>query len=544
MTSPAATAETLDETAEVAEKGGRVKAPLEGVAPIKDLRNDEGKTIADWVRGVAPHQSPVQIAVTRKKPEKHRGVKCDGQLGKYDELVDDLEEKIREEHGGGTYLIQVKVPRENGTGFRFLTSRQIEIPGDPKVDHLRDAEAAGAATAPSGGGAGDRIITKVVDRALDIMDRPSPVAPVAAGTDPAIVALIGNLQKTIDAKDRQLEAMFAEHRRAGTPKEDPFRDKMLDKLLDGENARITALRATHESEMAQARAAMTELEKRLRDQFDRDMKSSEDRHARELAAIDRANGTANTALGIANTTQKTVLEGQLKAVERENEGLRKELAELRARKDKSILEQAADLEKLKEALGIDGDGKEDEGKIEKVVKILGDSKIAAALLAKLGAGEEKPPELPPPGQPYMLKGRMVVRDGDGVVHALPHRGQGRQRRPAAPPAQGQPAPASGTPPTEGAPAAESPKVNVSPIDAAAALQYLEQAFRNGVEADTVAASVRSLVPASVLAAIRDHGVDDFLTKVAKLEGNSPLASQKGRLFARKVGKALLEGATQ
>jgi len=43
----------------------------------------------------------------------------------------------------------------------------------------------------------------------------------------------------------------------------------------------------------------------------------------------------------------------------------------------------------------------------------------------------------------------------------------------------------------------------------------------------------------VLAVIRNRGVDGFLTDVAKLEGTSPLASQAGRNWTRKVGKALL-----
>ena len=538
------------ESAEVDDKpekpAGRGKAPLEGVSAIKEMRSEEGQSVADWVRTVAPHQSPVQIAVTRRKPERHRGVKCDGLVGKFDELVDDIEDRIREEHGGGTFLIQIKVPRAKGTGFQFLTARQIEIPGDPKVDHLRDTEPA-AAGAPAGAAsaASDKIIERVVGRALDIVDRP-PAAPAAAGGDPAVMAMLANLQRSLEAKDKQIQALMERQATPpAPPKEDGFRDKMLDKLLDGENARITTLRATHESEMAQARQAAVDLERRLRDQFERDIKSIEDRHAREVAALERANNNSNTALGTANSTQKLVLEGQLRSLERENERIAKELAELRGRKDKSILEQAADLEKLKEALGIDGDGKEDEGKIEKVIKILGDSKIAAALLAKIGGGEKEEPGLPPAGTPYMYKGRMVVRDGDGVMHALPQRQRQRQRPPGQ--AQGQGAATGTSPPpgeTQSPPAPEPPKVNVSPVEVAAALQYLEQAYRNDVAPDTVAASVRSMVPAGVVAAIRDLGVDDFLTKVAKLEATSPLATQKGRNFARKVGKALLDGGTQ
>jgi len=42
-----------------------------------------------------------------------------------------------------------------------------------------------------------------------------------------------------------------------------------------------------------------------------------------------------------------------------------------------------------------------------------------------------------------------------------------------------------------------------------------------------------------MATLRDHGVDGFMSKVAKLQSASPLASQAGRNWVRKVGKALV-----
>jgi prefoldin subunit 5 len=547
------TAETIDDAPDDKDTKGRGKAPLESVRPISELRTEEGQSIADWVRSVGSNQGPVQITVARREPKKHRGVKCDGQLMKFDELVDDIEERVREEQGGGTFLIGVKVPREKGAGWRFLTSRQIDIPGDPKVDHLRDldpsttAGAAAAAAAAAPAAADSKLADRVLTRAFDMIDSerkaPPAVAPVVTTSDPNMGRMIDGLNNTIRTLQAQLEARDAQISALlnKADKVDPFREKILENLMAGDNSRILAIRTAHESEISALRTAMIENEKRLRDQHDRDVARMEAAHVREIQSLTNAFTQSGSARDMSSSTQKLVLDGQIASLTREVTALRAENAELRAKKDKSPLEIAKELKSLKEAL-TDDDGDEDDKKESAIVqglRVITESKLAAQAFKKLAGGEDETPK-PPIGRPYRLgDGRIVITDAQGVTMPVPM----RKRRPGPP--QGAPAPATGTPQgAQNGQEAAPPPPNIAPASVEIAVQFLENAFRNNHDAGQVAESVRTMIPADVMGVLRDRGVDYFLDEVAKLQGNSSLASQKGRLFARKVGKALVDGAPQ
>jgi hypothetical protein len=76
------------------------------------------------------------------------------------------------------------------------------------------------------------------------------------------------------------------------------------------------------------------------------------------------------------------------------------------------------------------------------------------------------------------------------------------------------------------------------------VNYLERAFQSRQAPEVVAQSGRTAIPDNIIGWIRDNdsrgtsGVDLFMSKVAKLPGTSPLQTQAGRNWLRKVSKAL------
>ena len=88
------------------------------------------------------------------------------------------------------------------------------------------------------------------------------------------------------------------------------------------------------------------------------------------------------------------------------------------------------------------------------------------------------------------------------------------------------------------------RIQVNPADVLIAVNLLEGAIKNGTDPVTFAESARSMVPADILAAVKQLGVDAFLKSVAKLEDGSPLATMGGRNFLRKVVKYLSDGTTE
>lgn len=72
---------------------------------------------------------------------------------------------------------------------------------------------------------------------------------------------------------------------------------------------------------------------------------------------------------------------------------------------------------------------------------------------------------------------------------------------------------------------------------AGAVTYMETAIVNGVPPETFAGAVRSQMPQSLIDGIQLMGIDSFLDAV-KLGDTSPLATQVGRTYARRVMRAL------
>ena len=87
---------------------------------------------------------------------------------------------------------------------------------------------------------------------------------------------------------------------------------------------------------------------------------------------------------------------------------------------------------------------------------------------------------------------------------------------------------------------------VDKADVAMAVSYIEQGVSNGVSPETFAQSIRNMVPPSVLSVLREKGVDGFLDEIAAphLHASSPLTTQVGRTFVRKVAKYLLSETTE
>jgi hypothetical protein len=509
---------------------------------ISDIRASEDQSLKAMLDGLGA-VGGFKIKLSRKEPtewpdsETRRMVQVGGHLYDYYESMD--ESDIQKKHGGGKY--ELKIFRKNAKGsFEFFTQRTIQIAGDPRTDDVHRSPVPVRDTTPA------RETTQeapsVVNKVMDVMERQLEAARSGAApkhdTAPyelMIKALNDQLARQQDEM-RQMRQELAVARNV-KPEPDPIKDKLLGSLIDGESGRITSLRLQHESETNQLRQSMRDLEDRLRDRADRDLATARAAHEREIAMIRMSHESAITAIrsaadstgvatkSAADTSQK-LLESDIKRLEKENDRLQDELKELRGRKDKTVIEQLKDMKAIKDAFGIEDDDK-DESAVDKIIGVLSDP--AAVQAARDIIRGPQAPVAPPPQAPRKIarapgKPRTVRNKQTGEIFHVGDNGE------LVPVAQEQPA----------APA--QPQLpQVSAEEAAQILGYMERAFEGSQEPEVFAQTAKAALAGreEIFTALRELGVDGFLSKVAKLPSSSSLATQAGRNWTRKLGKALV-----
>lgn len=507
--------------------------------PLKDLQISEDMNIKEIVEALG-QSGAFKIAVSRidptevRDPQTGRLVKCGGHLKTYDHAID--EEIIQQRHGGGKFELRFNRRGRNG-GYPFLTARRIEVAGEPNLDELRQTmPPAAAAPAPTQ----NQESPSVVARAMEVMERQldkertpqhAPV-DVAAITAP-LQQMIASLQQQMTAQRESSDKLISELRadlaaaRAFKPPEDPVKEKLLGSLIDGESGRITSLRLQHESEMRTLKANAIEDEKRLRDSFDRDKSSLIASFDRERQTMMHSHEMTIAGMKSSHDTQIKVLDGQIRALERDNSELRTEVKELRAKKEKSLVEQVKEIQVIKDTLGLDEQA--ESGVVDKIAEVMTDPNATALVgslfsrkkdaAAQQQAAQQQAPQGPPPGG-YQ---RQIVKSPDGQQWVLEPDGKltGPVRR-------------------RGKSAASEPDIPViSPETISQAVNFLERAFEGGADPETVATGAKSLVPAEVIQVLADHGPDVFMTKVAKIPLSSPLSSQEAKNWIRKLSKAIV-----
>lgn len=508
--------------------------PTPRSSELASVRANENAALRDIINELGERGS-YTISVRRTEPEQVRDnhnktIRTAGHLKTYEEPVD--EEFLAKKHGGGKYQLIFK--NKNGQGrFVHFTSRTVEIAGDPDLTDPclnlpPPANAPVQVIAPAQPGENPQLVKTAFDVLTNQLDRvqnqPRHIVEQPRTPDPSIERMFLMLQEQIKTQTTQMAELQRQLLEARTtkPPEDPFRDRMLDTLLKDDSARIQQLRAQYESEIRTTREIHIADERRLRDQFDRDKQDVRQSHERELAALRASHEIQLQAAKHSFDTSKEITAAENKRVMRDNDDLRVEVRELRAKKEKSLPEQIKEIEAVKDLIGSD-DG--EKSTVDKIMEVLPGTLEAAKSYFK--------PDPPAQQQQQATSGgtggaitpkRKVFQTPDGQRWMLDGKGN------LLPVVKKKPEPKVNE---------ETGMPEIDPERVKTITEYLERAFSNNTDPEVLAQSSRSMVPEEILAAIRDHGVDPFLSKVAKLPSTSPLMNQAGKNWVRKVAKALV-----
>jgi hypothetical protein len=503
------------------------------------LAQDDDKTVWEWLREVGTGAT-LKIKLERKYPKEW--VSPDGQRHLVGGFIDEFDEPFTEQEvrarcGGGKYYVKTwrQSPNPKG-GWVYAGAKTFEIEGNPKVVSS-DARQIGGT--PNTGRRFDEDDTSLQERALNTMEKLTMDAHKRAreledkahdpkpGIDADLLKLltdhpavrgmearVADLNRALADKDARLFDLMT---RRGEP---TAQDRIFEKMVDGESSRIEAIRVQHDSELRQLRQSNADDMKSAREHMHGDLQLRERSHERELATLRETHMMQVKSIEQAYEARLDGFKGRMHDLERALAEAKVEVAELRAKKDKGPVESMEELASMKnamEALGFGHNNNEDEPKWWQVAAGM----VEPLVKATATRVENAPPlEQPPPQR------RVMRRPGAPVPAGQPAQpGQVpmamRKPKPAAPP----------TPPGP-------PVIEVSPIDLAAAIAFMESSIRNETPPAQFAESARSMVPKAILALIREKGADALYT-VAKIEDGSPLYSQAGRNWLRSVCRVLV-----
>lgn len=515
---------------------------------MRQIEADEEKSLKEWLDGIGT-QGAFRASLHRTEPKyvtvRGRGqVKCDGFLANYEHAIS--EEDIQRQWGGGSFSLQIKRPGKNGNSMVYQRGlhRTLQIAGDPSTDNLpggantSSADLPPASQQPAENASVTKELTSLVKdmvRERDHGDRREP-----RGIDPAMQILLEQNTAQLAARERELSTLRSEmneiRKTSAVTPSDPIKDQMLSSMISGRDGQVEAIRVRTESELRQAKEGHLQEVQRLEDRHDREvsaMRGSNDRalsdmkasYEREISAMRSAHEVALSSVKATFDVQVHTLNAEVKRFERDIEELRRDNRELRERKEKGIIEQLTEMEKIKEAFG---GGDEASGTWDKITAAL-PAVIEQAGKIMASKGAPATPQVQavaaPVQRPQIFKdrsGQRVVLQGGQMVPVV--------RKPRVVQKD------DGTP--IAAPVVEPNQVTML-------VAYLESAFKGGQDPDIVAQSGRASVPDEVLKWIRENdsdqvsGVDLFMRRVANLSSSSPLSTQSGRNWLRKVGKALV-----
>lgn len=526
---------------------------IERLSPVMSkIRNDEERSLSDWLSGIGT-EGAFKVQLRREQPTMFRDpktgkdVKTDGFLKTYPHAID--EEFIQRTYGGGTYAIKVTRRQQDGS-FRYEPGlhRTIECAGDPLLDNL-PTNTLPQASAPAAPQATESPVAREM---LGILKDQLNHRP---GIDPAMQLLIEQLRHDASARESQMAELRRELAQARKPSEDPVKEKLFETMLTGQSGHVEALRLRYEAELRQAKELhaaelqrvrdhaeaeirrnsdhATEELRRNSDRAERELATVKQAHEREIAAMRASHEIISTTASATTNLQGQLLKADNARLERENTQLREDLRELRAKKDQSLGDKIDEITKVKDLLGDDGE----KSNLDKLIEAASSPAAIEFVKGVVGQKGDAAPQQAAAGASAPQAKPVVVQGPDGQNYIL----RGGRLFPAKKKVKTIPAQAN-------ADGTVTPEIVLPQVDEETIkglVGFLERAFEGGQDPDVVAQSGRAMVPEEILTWIRQHhsdqssGVDLFMNKVARLPGTSPLTTQAGKNWLRKLGKALV-----
>jgi hypothetical protein len=557
----------------ISDEDGFDDAPPASTRAARQMREADDISLAEAMEGLGG-DTEVEFRIYRTYPKK---AKIDGILtditGHLHTQVDlPTEDELKQMFGGGTYQVKAHRPNAKGT-MTYFKAKSVKVSGPPSLDMYQTKSSEPAIAPISATSSGD---SELASQAMNTMKQLIDDAKQnpQGGMDMTLInAMMAPLQAQVQAANAAMQAMQSQMQDKDTrmlelisAKPDTSeKDSLLNKMFDTEASRTEHLRQVHESEMRQLRDNAREDVKRAEDRHRDELRSREESHRREIDSLNRANDNILATTRMSYDAQIASLKSDMARVQADLTEARAEVGALRLKKDKSIIEQAQELNTMGEALkslGLGGFREDEEDNRKWYEKLAGQvienpeviAQVAGAVTGQQPmqqpyAFPEQPPQqqLAPPTAPPVAPPEQQEQQAllDSLEPGVPFRIPGDEQVYVKLPDNSivpyeQALEIAQKAESEAASREAAGVKQPSPEEVKMAAGFVESAFTAGTEAQTFATTAKVMIPNEILKYVKHVGSDKFLEEAsAALDPGSPLRNQAGRNYLREVVGFLL-----
>ena len=565
----------LAERAESREQSANTRA-------AKNMREQDDLDLKELVDSFGTDQA-FEVKLIRRKPKMWNGVHIEGHLETFDEWLP--EEEIAEMYGGGTYTVKICKPNAKGS-MVYFKSGTLKLPGPPKGPGIKeeDEDKDGNVVFSHPSSYEDpSVVSQAISTLQGIIENQK-----GSGMDPVLLQAItapmqmqiAQMQTTQQAAQQRMEAKDDKIMELMSTKPDvpdtSSSDRLMDKMFDSSNSRQESMRMMHESEIRMMRENNRDDIKRIEDRYERQMHAMQEAHKREIDNLSRTSDMMNSANKIGYESQVSSYKMEADRLRMDLTEARAEIAALRAKKEKTLIEQASELHQVGEklsSLGLGGFGKDEDEKEHWAERLIGgvmdNPEIVSTVAQGLSNVQNATPPAPPPGavtppqqqdqqatqqqatqQPQPGQAQLPAGQQQEPVHVddipigQPFYGPDGETYVKVPPdgsivTYAQAVEMAKREEAETQAAKEEAEGKPSPAQIKIAVTFAEGAYQNGTPPEVFAQTARNSVPGDLLDHISEVGVDTFLNEEANLEHGSPLRTQAGRNYMRQVAEFLV-----
>lgn len=510
------------------------------------MREQGDSDLRDLISGIG--EESYEIRISRRMPRtwivNGQQMSIEGHLGTFTELP--TEDDLQQMYGGGTYCLKLLRPNKKGSMVYFKSST-VKLPGQPKGAGI--TEPAGAKPEAEDAGVVVQAMTTMKElineqknsQGMDYGLLETVMAPLRLQLQQSQEAM-ARMQETVAAKDSRILELI-------TQKPDTSeKDNLLNKMFDTEASRTNNLRAVHESEIRMMRENARDDMKRVEDRHAQELRSREESHRREIDNLQRSVDAQTNAINIGFNARIEAHKMEISRLQAELSECRVELTALRAKKEKTLIEQASELHSIGEKLSVLGIGPakeepshwterianailENPGVIASAAQAMGSSGASSPAQPHSAPQQLNPPPGPqatnidhiPIGQPFRMDdGQVYIKippDGSVVTYEQ----------------------AQKIAESEIAARQEAEKEQEDPQlkQIKTAISFAESAFSAETPAQEFAKRAKPHVPEAFLDLLKEEGIDNLLSDPVLVPESSPLKTQAGKAYMREVAQFLI-----